>query len=170
MNTPPAEILAAADEIRRVLVERGLRLAVAESLTGGYVQSLISTAAGASEFFEGGVVAYSLRQKTAVLGIDPEHAAAVNCVSPRVAREMAQGICHLMRADMGVATTGYASPDPDHHVTLPFAHLAIWREHGAEGGELLLEGRFEKDAHRLDVQQFIAHAAILELLEVVRRL
>jgi nicotinamide-nucleotide amidase len=168
LNTPPPEILAVADELRRQMVARGLKLAVAESLTGGYLQALVSTAAGASEFFEGGVVAYSLQQKVAVLGIDRDHAAATNCVSPRVSLEMAQGVCRLMGADVGVATTGYASPDEEHQVTLPFAHIAIWRRRGAESGDVLFEGRFEKDAFRIEVQQYISHVALIELEKAVR--
>lgn len=169
MNTPPPEILAVADELRLHMTHHGLRLAVAESLTGGYLQSLISTAAGASEFFEGGIVAYSLRQKVALLGIDHEHAVAVNCVSARVAREMAQGVCRRMGVDVGVATTGYASPDPDHEVTLPFAHIAIWRHRETDAGELLFEGRFEKDDFRIQVQQHMAHVALIELEKAMRR-
>jgi nicotinamide-nucleotide amidase len=170
LNTPPPEILAVADDVRKQMVARGLRLAVAESLTGGYLQALVSTAAGASDFFEGGVVAYSLEQKAAVLGVDRGHAAEVNSVSPRVAREMAQGVCRLMGVDVGVATTGYASPSEEHGVTLPFAHIAIWRRHGSDVGELLFEGRFEKDDFRIQVQQFIAHTALVELESAVRRL
>ena len=169
LNTPPAEILAAADEIRRSLVDRGLRLAAAESLTGGYVQSLISTAAGVSECFQGGVVAYNLEQKVKLLGVDRSHAAEVDCVSPRVAREMAQGVCRLMQADVAVATTGYASPEPEQGVTMPFAFVSIWRRGGDEG-EPLFEGRFEKDDHRIAVQQYIAHETLLALLEATRRL
>lgn len=172
MNTPPPEILAIADELRRHMTEKRLRLAVAESLTGGYLQSLVSTAAGASDFFEGGVVAYSLEQKVRILGVERHHAAAVNCVSPRVALEMAQGVCRLLHTDVGVATTGYASPDEEHGVTIPFAHIAIWRRRGQGAGEgdVLYEARLEKDAFRIDVQQFIAHAALTELEKAVRAL
>ncbi len=169
MNTPPPEILAVADELRRRMTDRGLRLAVAESLTGGYVQALVSTAAGASDFFEGGVVAYNLEQKVKLLGINAQHAAEVNCVSPQVAREMAEGICRLTGADVGVATTGYASPDPENEVTMPFAHIAVWRQNGREG-ELLFEGRFEREDFRIQVQQHMAHLALIELEKAVRDL
>lgn len=170
LNTPPPEVLAIADELRQRMTQRRLRLAAAESLTGGYLQSLISTAAGASEFFEGGIVAYSLRQKVDLLGVDREHAVAVNCVSARVAQEMAQGVCRRMGVDVGVATTGYASPDPEHNVTIPFAHIAIWRAHGPSAGELLFEGRLEKDDFRIQVQQYIAHQALFELEKAVHKL
>lgn len=101
------------------------KLAVAESLTGGRLQARITEISGASEFFLGGVTAYALEQKAVLLGVDREHAAAVNCVSARVAEEMARGVCRLFGADLGVATTGYAEPSPGQGVTAPLAWIAI---------------------------------------------
>jgi nicotinamide-nucleotide amidase len=161
--------LAAAEELRREMVARGLRLAAAESLTGGHLQALITSVAGASDFFVGGVVAYNLQQKAALLGVDREHAASVNSVSSRVAREMAAGVCRMMQADVGVATTGYASPAPELGATIPFGHVAICRRRGEEG-EFLFEGRFECDALRIAVQQSIAGAALIELRDAVASL
>src|SRR5688572_13935952 len=88
-----------------------LKLAVAESLTGGHVQALVSSVSGISKVFAGGVTAYNEHQKVRHLKVDQTHAAENNCVSERVAREMALGVCRLFDVEIGLATTGYAEPD-----------------------------------------------------------
>lgn len=85
-------------------------LAVAESCTGGLLGAAIVAVPGASAFFRGGVIAYTLDAKVQLLGVDRDHAASVDCVSPRVAREMARGARALFDADVGVSTTGFAAP------------------------------------------------------------
>ena len=76
-----------------------------------------NTVSGSSTFFVGGVTAYDLERKVQILGIDRAHAEPVDCVSPRVAAEMAKGAARLFDADIAVATTGYAEP-PDGAGTL----------------------------------------------------
>ena len=66
-----------------------LTLAVAESLTAGHVQARIAAVSGASAYFLGGVTAYALAQKVALLGVDRAAAERVNCVSADVARQTA---------------------------------------------------------------------------------
>ena len=80
-------------KIKTKLVDKGYRLSVAESLSSGNVQSRIGSISGATEFFEGGVTVYSIKQKSKLLNIDKNHARKVNCVSERVAQEMASGVC-----------------------------------------------------------------------------
>ena len=87
-----------------------LTLAVAESLTCGHVQARVGAISGASEFFLGGITAYTLDQKVAHLGVNRAAAKRVDCVSAAVAREMARGACQLFGSDLGLATTGYAEP------------------------------------------------------------
>ena len=104
---------AAALALRaRLLGPPGRTLAVAESLTGGRLQALITGVSGASGYFLGGVTAYTIPQKARLLGVDAAHAAEVDAFSARVAAEMACGACRLFGADVGVATTGYAEPAP----------------------------------------------------------
>jgi len=89
-----------------------LRLAVAESMTGGRLQALVVAESGASEFFLGGITAYTLEQKVRHLGVSRAVAEPVDCVSAEVAWQMARGACVLFGADVAVATTGYAEPVP----------------------------------------------------------
>ena len=102
-----------------------LRLAVAESLTGGNVQARVTAESGASNFFVGGVTAYTLDQKVALLGVNRAKAKASDCVSAAVARQMARGACKLMKCKIAVATTGYAEPDRAKGVKVPHAHWAV---------------------------------------------
>ena len=100
-------------------------IAAAESLTAGKVQSLLARASGSSDYFVGGVTAYSLEQKVGILGVNRAHAKKVNCVSARVAEEMAKGVCSFMKADVGIATTGYAEAWPAGGIDEPFAYWAV---------------------------------------------
>jgi len=102
-----------------------LRLAVAESITGGNVQARVTAESGASNYFVGGVTAYTLEQKIALLGVNRKAAAKCDSVSAEVARQMARGVCRLMKANIAVATTGYAEPDPAKDVHSPRAHWAV---------------------------------------------
>ncbi|MEX0600240.1 MAG: competence/damage-inducible protein A [Rhodothermales bacterium] len=96
--------------VGRLLRERNLTIAVAESCTGGYVAHTITNVSGSSSYMLGGVIAYSNRIKTELLGVDPEVLEGDGAVSEAVARQMAAGIREHMDADIGVSTTGIAGP------------------------------------------------------------
>jgi len=126
-----------AEQLKKLILRKpALTLAVAESLTAGHLQAQITAVSGASEFFLGGVTAYSLAQKVKLLGVNRAHARRVNCVSQRVAVEMAHGAGQLFGADVAVATTGYAEPDRSAGVKHPMAWWAICQR--VKGGKLLL--------------------------------
>lgn len=132
-------------KIKEICVAAGLWVATAESLTAGHVQALIASASGASNFFCGGITAYNIDQKVKHLGVDRTHAEQVNCVSLRVAEEMARGATRLFDADIGVATTGYAEPTGSPNASAAHAFYAIWDRRQAQAvrsGKLVLtEGR-----------------------------
>lgn len=101
----------------RHLTERGLTVAVAESLTGGSLAAELIRPAGASAVVTGGVVAYATPLKASLLGVDTALLAEHGAVHPLVAEQMAAGVRELLSidgraADIGVATTGVAGPDP----------------------------------------------------------
>ena len=104
-----------------------LTLATAESMTVGLVQAKVGGISGASEFFLGGITAYTLEQKVRHLAVNRAAARRVNCVSAQVAAEMARGACALFDSDLGVATTGYAEPSEVDGVAEPFAWWALAR-------------------------------------------
>lgn len=139
-------------------------LAAAESLTGGHLQAQITSVAGASEYFLGGLTAYTVAQKVRHLGVSRAHAARVDGVSQQVAVEMALGACELFGADLGLATTGYAQPNKARGVKVPFAWWAIC--HRRRGGQAAVwSGRVEvPGAARTDVQARVAAAVLRELV------
>ena len=115
-----------AKELKRLMLQKpALTLALAESLTAGHLQAQIASVSGASGYFLGGITAYTLRQKVKLLGVNAAHARRVNCVSQRVAVEMAYGAMMRFGADLAAATTGYAEPDRAAGVKAPMAWWAI---------------------------------------------
>lgn len=103
-DVTPAEALI--DIARR----HNLRIASAESCTGGNIAHEITAVAGASDVFEGAVVSYSNAVKTSVLGVDPEVISSLGAVSEPVAAMMAEGACRVLGADIAVSTSGIAGP------------------------------------------------------------
>jgi nicotinamide-nucleotide amidase len=93
--------------VSRLLAQSGLRLAVAESLTGGMVGARLTGVPGASEWFVGGVVSYAGEVKRSLLGVGPGPV-----VSAPAAMEMAAGVRELLGADIGLSLTGVAGPEP----------------------------------------------------------
>jgi nicotinamide-nucleotide amidase len=95
------------EELAGTLTDRGLTLAVAESLTGGLLTEVLARGPGASEWLRGGVVAYASEVKHDVLGVRPGPV-----VSEAAALDMARGAARVLGADVGLAVTGVGGPDP----------------------------------------------------------
>jgi nicotinamide-nucleotide amidase len=105
------EIMGAqADEILSLCRSAGLRLATAESCTGGLVAAVLTDIPGSSDVFERGFVTYSNDAKTELLGVPAELIARHGAVSREVAEAMARGALANSHADIAVAVTGVAGP------------------------------------------------------------
>jgi nicotinamide-nucleotide amidase len=89
---------------------RGLRLAVAESCTGGLLGGRLTDIAGSSDVFLGGVIAYDNQVKLEALGVPPAVLEAHGAVSEATARAMAEGVVGRFGADVAVSVTGIAGP------------------------------------------------------------
>ena len=141
-----------------------LSLAAAESMTCGRVQARVGAISGASNFFLGGITAYTLDAKVRHLGVDRAAARRVNSVSASVAEQMARGVCALFGSDVGVATTGYAEPSSVDKVADPFAWWAL--AHRRRGKFIAVRsGRVEcLRATRVDAQTIVADAVLAELI------
>jgi nicotinamide-nucleotide amidase len=152
-------------ELKNLMLRKPrLTLAVAESLTCGRMQARVGLISGASEFFLGGITAYTLDQKVRHLGVDRGRAAAANGVSAEIAAEMADGVCGLFGASVGVATTGYAEPSAEWAVDRPFAWWAV--AYRPPGGKVLTRcGKVEwPGASRAEAQERTADAAMEALI------
>ena len=99
-----------SEVIGRMLIEKGKSFAVAESCTGGYISHLITSIPGSSEYYKGGITAYSNSVKQNVLGVSENSILEFGAVSEQVAKEMALGVKKTLQSDFAVATTGIAGP------------------------------------------------------------
>ena len=98
---------------KRLLTEKGLTLATAESCTGGAIAQRLTALPGVSAVYRGGVVSYWTSVKADVLGVPQALLDEYGAVSEQTARAMAQGVCRATGAEVGVSVTGVAGPDSD---------------------------------------------------------
>ena len=99
------------DVVAARLLERGLKIAVAESCTGGLLAKRLTDPPGSSRYFERGYVTYSNVSKVGLLGVTAEDLATHGAVSEAVALQMARGAAERAGVDFGVGITGIAGPD-----------------------------------------------------------
>jgi len=113
----PGFVFTTTDEeleqvIARLLDALGATVACAESLTGGSLALRLSAAPGASSYFKGSAVTYTAEAKRHILGVSQQTMDGPGVVSEECAREMALGTRRIFQADLGLAVTGVAGPDP----------------------------------------------------------
>lgn len=105
------ETLDIIREVHTLFTEKGLRLSVAESCTGGLISHYLTTLAGSSRFFEAGVITYSVSSKENILGVSSETIASHGVISSETAKEMAEKMRLLTRTDYALSTTGNLGPE-----------------------------------------------------------
>ena len=115
-------------EVAQNLRDAESRIAVAESVTAGFLQLTCSQMEAATEVFAGGMTAYTIDAKIKILGVDAKEAEKCNCVSPRIAEEMAVSVSNLFDTKWAIATTGYATVVPESIGKL-FAYISIAHQH-----------------------------------------
>ena len=98
------------ENLVKVLIEKNLKIATAESCTGGLLAKKITDISGSSRIFEMGLVAYANRIKENILGVPAEILATKGAVSSETAEAMAKGIVKVANSDIGVGITGIAGP------------------------------------------------------------
>ncbi len=140
---PSAEALVAA------LIEGGLHIACAESLTGGMVTAGLVDVPGASRTLRGGVVAYDTAIKHSVVGVDADLLRERGAVDPDVARQLADRVRRALAvdgvpADVGLATTGVAGPDPQDSRPVGTVFIGIAVGDRVEAIELHFDGGRER--------------------------
>lgn len=148
------------DIVGRVLTERGLKIAVAESCTGGLIADRLTNVPGSSVYFERGFVVYSNASKSAELGVSESLIEKNGAVSREVAEAMAEGARKVAGTDIGLSTTGIAGPaggTPEKPVGL------VWVGYSDKKQTIAL--RFHYPTERRRFKERTAQAA----LELVRR-
>ena len=127
----PPDLLSDAAALLDRLRAQGLRLATAESCTGGLIAALFTEIAGSSDVVERGFVTYSNAAKTELLGVSDELLARHGAVSEPVARAMVQGALAHSHADVAVSVTGVAGPGGGSDAKpVGLVHIAAMRKGG----------------------------------------
>src|SRR5512142_3042954 len=98
------------EQVGTILRERGLKLATAESCTGGLVADRLTNVPGSSDYFVGGIVAYAYEAKVALLNVSWDTLHAFGAVSSETVLEMARGACKALSADIAISVSGIAGP------------------------------------------------------------
>lgn len=148
-----------------LLRQRGLRLAVAESCTGGLVGHRLTNVAGSSTYYQGSVTAYAYEAKVRLLGVRWETLEAYGAVSAETVLEMARGVRRALAADIGLAVSGIAGPGggtPDKPVGLTWIGFSSpWDEFAS---------KFLYHGDRIQNKEYSAEAALQLLVETLVRL
>lgn len=104
--------------IKEKITSLGKHLATAESCTSGRIASLITSVSGASNYFEGGIVAYQDKVKESMLGVCHDTIVEYDVVSKQVVEQMVHGACVRFSSDFAIASTGYAEAWEGHDVEI----------------------------------------------------
>lgn len=125
------ELIASAADLLQRLRTRGVKLATAESCTGGLIAGLLTEVAGSSDVVERGFVTYSNEAKMELLGVPASVLESVGAVSRETALAMAAGALARSRAGIAVAVTGVAGPGGGSaHKPVGLVHLCVQRTGG----------------------------------------
>jgi len=150
-----AETVVRLRELRAVV-------AVAESLTAGLLTDELARIPGASDVLRGGVVAYASAVKARVLEVDEALLDSGGAVQAEVARQMVGGICRLMGADYGIATTGVAGPGPAAGHAAGTVFVAAGRPDAPRVRQLQLSGPREAVRHTSVAAALALLSSVLE--------
>ncbi len=151
---------SSSDELGALLRSKHLKLATAESCTGGLLGHLITNVPGSSDYYLGGLIAYAYEAKTELLGISQEALLRYGAVSKETALAMARGAFERLHADVAIGITGILGPGgatPDKPVGLVYIALVT---HQAEHVR-----RFYWKGNRDENKQSSASAALAMLKE-----
>ncbi|MFC4870497.1 CinA family protein [Negadavirga shengliensis] len=125
LETKSFDLKGALDIIKKFCLSKEIKLAVAESVSSGHLQSLFSQESEAGLFYEGGITTYSCTQKKLQLLINPELCNPCNGVSKDISQTMAKNIAKLFDVDLSLSLTGYASPLPEQNIFDLYAYGSI---------------------------------------------
>jgi nicotinamide-nucleotide amidase len=137
------------------LLEKGMTISTAESCTGGQIGHRLTNVAGSSEYFLGGVVAYSNLSKMDLLGVREDTLKRYGAVSGPVAKEMAKGVRSRFGTDLGISVTGVAGPTGG-SPQKPVGTVHVGLAHGAH----VTSGQYRFWGSRVQVKQQSATMAL----------
>jgi len=151
------------EQVGKELMRQGLTLAVMESCTGGLLAHTITQVPGSSNYFKGGIVAYSDDMKIAG-GVDPDLIRSHGAVSPQVAQDMARAARDRIGADLGIGITGVAGPGELEGNPVGTVHMGL----AHPGGTLHFSHRYP--SQRVLVKQRATTQALMELWNLLNQM
>lgn len=152
-------------EINEVLWHTGKTISCAESCTSGRIATAITATSGASAYFQGGIVAYTEKQKSAHLGVDAQLMEQKTAVCEEVVRQMVIGANKMFGSDYSVAVSGFAGPGgPDPKTGIRIGTIWI----AAGNADNLITLQLTEDEGREHNIQRATTAALHTLLEILK--
>jgi len=152
------KLLLTANKTVTLLKEKGLKIATAESCTGGMLSSLITSVSGASSVIELGITSYSSRIKNQVLNVKEEDLRLYGAISEATASQMAENIRKISGADIGVSVTGNAGPDSSEGKPVGLVYIGFSNVDGTAVKKLLIEPKS---------RQYVREEACFSLLSLI---
>lgn len=152
-----------AERVGTVLRRRGVRLATAESCTGGGIAQAVTEVPGSSDWFECALVTYSNRSKQQLLGVPEDVLARCGAVSEQTVRAMARGVLERTEASLAVAVSGIAGPaggTPEKPVG------TVWIAWLSTGASLMKTTKLSLGGDRREVRRAAVEAALRGILDV----
>jgi PncC family amidohydrolase len=150
--------------IQAICLRRKWTLSLAESCTGGYVASCLTSQPGASFYFLGSIVCYSNEVKKTILGVQEQTLQTYGAVSAEVVKEMSEGVSHLIKSDYSLAVSGIAGPGGG-TVTQPVG--TIWAAIKQQGKEAKV-WTFYLQGSRQEIIEEAAEILLARLLELLK--
>jgi len=149
---PDQEFADRLEHLHRVLAEQRQTVAVAESVTGGLLAAALTSTAGASATFRGGLVVYATDLKARLAGVSESLLAEQGAVAAPVALELARGVRSRLSASWGVGVTGVAGPQPQDGKAVGTVFLSVVGPGPDDGIESVSELNLTGDRNTIRVQ------------------
>jgi nicotinamide-nucleotide amidase len=159
MSSP--ELAEQLESLHRTLRDQQQTVAVAESLTGGLLAAALTSTAGASATFRGGLVVYATDLKSRLAGVSESLLAEHGAVAAQVALELASGVRSRLSASWGVGVTGVAGPDPQDGKEVGTVFLSIVGPGPDQGVQTISELHLSGDRNTIRVQTVEQAVALL---------
>ena len=159
------------EDVVEKLVKHKLKVATAESCTGGLVSERITRVSGASEVFDCGICSYSNEIKTKVLGVRQDTLSVLGAVSAETAIQMAEGVKKLSGSDIGISTTGIAGPTggtPEKPVGTVF--VGVCTKDKSYSLKLSLGGANNTNNSRNYIRKLTSDAVLFTVLNIIYEL
>ncbi|MEO6502354.1 MAG: CinA family protein [Jatrophihabitantaceae bacterium] len=161
LTAPSPELAVQLEQLHRMLGEQQQTVAVAESMTGGLLAAALTSTAGASATFRGGLVVYATDLKARLAGVGEGLLAEHGPVAPQVALELARGVRSQLSASWGVGVTGVAGPQPQDGKAVGTVFLSVVGPGPDDGIESVSELNLAGDRNTIRMQTVEQAVALL---------